>query len=236
MPQIKQPGETRIYPFDFAAVLGGETIASISATSVLAKGRVAAVTPLTIAGQANTTTQARLKLAGGTDGETYSVRAVVTDTAGQTHEIEGEIIVADLAWTVPDGGAAYLTVQAFVDRVGYDAVARLTDEFGTGKIDKARIAAVLADAQAEIDSYLAKRYLTPLSPVPPQVATILRALAEAALWKDELPPAVKDWQDAARRQLKDLSAGTMILPNAAAQTPSISSGKVSRNTESPRAP
>lgn len=218
MPQIKQPGESRIYPFDFANRLGGETIASISAAGVTPRGRVVQVAPLTIAAQAAAASEVRLQLAGGTDGEIYSVRVAVLDTAGQTHEIEGEIIVADLAWTVPDGAAAYLTIQAFVDRAGYDASVRMTDEFGTGKIDKARIGAALADAQAEIDGFLATRYTVPLNPVPPQIATILYDLASARLRGDELPAAVKDRLDAARRQLRDIATGLTTLPNAALQT------------------
>ncbi|HPU16081.1 MAG TPA: DUF1320 domain-containing protein, partial [Polymorphobacter sp.] len=214
MPQVKQIAEQLIYPFEFAARLGAETLAGIVSATVTPRGRVVQVAALAIGAQAFGGTQVRLSLNGGTDGEIYSVRVVASDTAGQQHEIEGEIIVADLAWTVPDVTTAYATVFDFVDRFGYDEAVRLTDEFGTRRIDKARIAAALTDAQSLADGYLAAQLVVPVTVNWPLLKMSVLDLARLRLYPSEPPSGVKDAGAQALATFKAIAAGTIKAPTA----------------------
>ncbi len=215
MRALKQPREQLVYPFDFSARLGTTgAIASIVSASVTARGLVTVVTPLTIGAQAFAAQQVRLRLDGGTDGETYLISVVVSDAAGQTHELDAEIVAVDFGFEIPTVASPYLSAQAFVARIGLDEAIRLTDTIGTGRIEVARLATALADAQAETDGYLAAKYATPLATVPALVATIVHDLAMARLWQSEAPAAVIQRQDAARRQLRDIAKGVMTLPGA----------------------
>lgn len=215
MRQLKQPAEQLVWEYDFAPRLGtGGTIASIAAATVTARGLVTAVTPLTIGAQAISGQQVRLRLDGGTDGEAYLVMVRVLDAAGQTHELDAEFVVINFGFEVPTVTSPYLSAQAFVERLGLDEAIRLTDTIGTGRIEVARLATALADAQAEVDGYLAAKYTTPLATVPALVATMVHDLAVARLWSSEAPAGVTERRNAVRRQLLDIVKGAMTLPGA----------------------
>jgi phage gp36-like protein len=68
---------------------------------------------------------------------------------------------------------AYATVADMVERFGETELIQLSDRDQTGAINDALVKAKLADADAEIDAYLAGRYSLPLPTVP----TVLRRLA-----------------------------------------------------------
>ncbi|ROO28240.1 gp436 family protein [Salinisphaera orenii] len=57
---------------------------------------------------------------------------------------------------------AYVTVQDLIDRLGEDEVHVLADRDRDGELDQAAIDDAAADAAAEIDAYLGKRYTVPL--------------------------------------------------------------------------
>ena len=215
MPQLKQPTEQLVYEFDFSARLGAATIASIAAATVTAKGQVTQVTALTIGTQAFAGAAVRLRLDGGTDGELYLVTVRIVDSTAQTHELDAEFAVQALGFGVPTIASPYLSAQAFVDRLGYDEAVRLTDITGNGRIDTARLQTALADAQAEVDGFLAARFATPLSTVPALVTTLLFDLAVARLWRGDLPQGVADRRDQAKASLRDISKGIITLPGAA---------------------
>lgn len=219
MRQLKQPSEQLVYQYDFSARLGATgTIASIAAATVTARGLVAVVTPLTIGAQAMAGQTVRLRLDGGTDGEAYLVLVRITDAAGQTHELDAEFVIVNFGFEVPTIASPYLSPQAFVDRLGLDEAIRLTDTIGTGRIEAARLTTALADAQAEVDGYLAVKYATPLSTVPAMITAIVHDLAVARLWRDELPESVMERQKSARQQLRDMAKGLIALPGAEALT------------------
>jgi len=215
MAEIKQPAEDLVYAFDFSSRLGDETIVSIEAATVLARGLVAEIQPLVIADKAAEGQSARVRLQGGTDGETYLVTLRIADTGAQVYELDAEFAVAQQAFVVPDGGSDYLSAQAFVDRIGLDEALALTDLQGQGRIDASRLLTALGDAQAEVDGYLAGRYAVPLGTVPPVIAAIVFDLAVARLWRANLPEGVADRRDRAQRQLVDIAKGVMTLPGAA---------------------
>lgn len=223
MPHIKQPAEQKIWGFDFSPSLAGETITAIAAITITPRGLVAPVTPLSIGAQDFDLGQVRLRLDGGTDGETYLVAVRVTDAAEQTHELDAEFTVLDLGFAIPNVTSPYLSAQAFVERLGLDEAIRLTDTIGNGRIEVARLATALADAQAEADSYLAGRHAVPLSTVPALIAMIVFDLAVARLWRGELPESVRDRRDNAQRQLRDIAAGKITIPGAATLAPAQAS-------------
>lgn len=223
MPHIKQPAEQKIWAFDFSPSLGGETITAIDAATVTQRGLVAEVVALEIGAQQFDLQQVRLRLDGGTDGETYLVAVRVIDTAEQMHELEAEFIVLDLGFAIPTIASPYLSAQAFVERLGLDETIRLTDTIGNGRIEVPRLATALADAQAEVDSYLAARHATPLATVPALITTIVFNLAVANLWRGEMPGSVKDRRDNAQRQLRDMRDGKITIPGAALLAPAEAS-------------
>jgi len=60
----------------------------------------------------------------------------------------------------------YATAQDMSDRYGEDTVLRLSDRNGDDQADEHVLTQALNDATAEIDTYLAMRYSTPMTPVP----------------------------------------------------------------------
>lgn len=223
MPSLKQPSEVLVYDFDFAARLGGETIASLVGVQVAPRGRVPEISGLAVAETAFAGQAARLRLTGGTDGEIYLVTIQVLDGVGQQYELDAEFAVVDMGFAVPEGGVAYLSAQAFVDRMGLDEALRLTDIIGNGRIDGPRLATALSDAQAEVDGYLAGLYAVPLSTVPALIAAIVFDLAVARLWTGNLPEGVKERRERAQRQLSDIAKRIVTLPGAAQLVPADAS-------------
>lgn len=219
MPILKQPTEQLLHALAFGGV-----IASIDGVLVAPRGLVPQTTALTIGGQSIEPGAVQLRLDGGTDGETYLVTVQVTTAAGEQLEGEIEVLVSDLGFAMPDGSTPYVAVAQFVTRVGLGDTIRLTDEFGTGRIDKARLVAAIIDAQATVDSYLAKQFAVPIAaPIPQLVMTLVIDLAVARLYRTELPANVSAARDAAMRQLRDLANGTANLPAAEMPAPATTS-------------
>lgn len=91
----------------------------------------------------------------------------------------------------------------------------------------------LADADAEIDSYLGVRYAVPVSPVSASILRIACVIARYRLLGDSATDvARRDYEDA-RAYLRDIAAGRSQLEGAAALTTSPTSQTVEM-TASPR--
>ncbi len=60
----------------------------------------------------------------------------------------------------------YVTQQQLIDRFGEAELVQLTDRENIGSIDAVVLTQVIADADAEIDGYLAGRYQLPIATVP----------------------------------------------------------------------
>lgn len=218
-PRIKQPSEQRVYELDFAGDLGAD-VAEIVSIDIAPRGQVAQATALTAASSAFDGTLVRVELAGGTSGELYLVTVQAASAAGGPAEQDFEVLVEDLSWTVPDGTTAYLSIEDFVTRLGIGDALKLTDELGSGRINKPVIIAAILDAQAEVDSYLGKVYPVPLAaPVPQRVTRLVFDLAVAGLHTGALPAAVEQARDRATRALRDLANGTAVLTDIAVATP-----------------
>jgi phage gp36-like protein len=110
---------------------------------------------------------------------------------------------------------AYST-QANLESAGIitTQLVQLTDDNGDGVADAAVIAAVIAQADAEIDGYLGTRYTVPVSPVPALVVQLSTAIAAWRLYGRRSlsnDHRSKDYDDAVAT-LKRLARGEMVLP------------------------
>ena len=75
------------------------------------------------------------------------------------------------------------------------------------------VADAIADASAEVDTYLAARYALPLSSVPDAIARIAAQIARYNLWRRDVAadhPAYVAYKDALR-DLAKIADGTMPL-------------------------
>lgn len=214
---LKQPSEVLHRPLTFSGV---STVSALHGIDVVARGLVpggAALTaePTLFAGAVT------LALAGGADGERYLVTALADDADGQRAECELEVVVIDLAWAMPDGGAPYLSLAAFIERFGLPEIVKATDADGSGRIDRAMVVNALVNAQAEADAHIAARYAVPLVDVPLIVAKIVGDLAIVALYPSGAPDGLAEQAKASRRMLERIQSGAMPIPAAAppAQAP-----------------
>lgn len=111
----------------------------------------------------------------------------------------------------------YLTANEYLDRLGEAETVRLTDETRSGAVDSEKLETAIVDAQEEVDSYLGKRYSTPLSEAPNLVKGFVAILARENLFRRagmQLAPALEKDAERVRSQLRDISRGVMTLPTA----------------------
>jgi phage gp36-like protein len=118
---------------------------------------------------------------------------------------------------------AYCAQDDILLKVDEDTLIRLTDDEDAGAVDADIVERAIADADEEIDSYLAARYALPFETVPNLVRRISVAIAICNLYgrRDvELPEGRKDEGDWARKTLDRLAKGAMTLdaPDPAADS------------------
>lgn len=111
-------------------------------------------------------------------------------------------------------------------RYGHDELAARTNRSGGSAVDIAVLGRALADADAEIDGYLATRYRLPLPAVPAALARIACDIARYRLWEDLASDEVRRRYEDARRLLESIAKGTVSLGLPAdlppAQQPALS--------------
>ncbi len=125
---------------------------------------------------------------------------------------------------------AYATQTDMEDRFGAAELVKLTDRDDppAGQIDAAVLARAIADAEAEINGYLAGRYALPLASVPAVLARIACDLARYYLYDDWTNEPVRDRYEDAVRLLKGISEGKIALGiDPATQDPVTPSGAAS---------
>lgn len=215
---IKQPSEDLLYDLPVGDI-GAAAITAVTALTATAKGLVAQVAPLSVDSPTFSGNVVQFRTSGGTDGELYLITVKATLDTGGAVEAEGELRVLDLSWTLPgDPGGSYISPQGYVDRFGLSELVRLTDEDGVGRVDKGALYAALSDATAEIDAYLAKRYATPLSPIPALITQLAADMARYKLHADIASESVIARYRDAVRTLERLAQGLAVLPGAAVVT------------------
>ncbi len=120
---------------------------------------------------------------------------------------------------------AYITIGQLRERLGTTLYARLTDRTNGTTADDAVAQQIVNEAEAEADSYLARRYKTPVDlTVRPELAHVLEArvldLAEWAAWKStpfvsDPPQRVQSLYAAVLHWFEDVAQGRLSLPASA---------------------
>jgi phage gp36-like protein len=94
-----------------------------------------------------------------------------------------------------------------IARFGELEMIQLTDRDNTtGVVNLAVLDAAIADAEAEVDSYISVRYAMPLASVPDIVKSMTADVARYRLYDTEVPEIVEKRYDAALRLLRDVAA------------------------------
>jgi phage gp36-like protein len=106
----------------------------------------------------------------------------------------------------------YATQTDLVERFGEEELIQLTDRANVGAIDSAVLARAIADADAEIDSYVrAGGHTVPLSPVPDVVSRLAADIVRYRLHDDAATDEVRKRYEDARRTLEAIAAGRVSL-------------------------
>lgn len=110
----------------------------------------------------------------------------------------------------------YATQADMVERFGHTELAQRTDRFDGVTIDEVVLSRALADADAEIDGYLATRYTLPLTSTPAVLVRLAADLARYQLCGDKVPDSVRQRYVDAVAVLKRLATGEVQLAGIAA--------------------
>ncbi|HRX86462.1 MAG TPA: DUF1320 family protein [Phycisphaerae bacterium] len=128
---------------------------------------------------------------------------------------------------------AYVTKEDVELRLGTRAYVQLTDDAGSGSADEAVVAAALAEAEGEVDSYLARRHRVPIdvvahAEVGPVLAAVTLDVVEYRLnaRRPPVPADVAARYRAALAWLAAVGSGEAVLPAAAPLPGSTATGTV----------
>lgn len=119
---------------------------------------------------------------------------------------------------------AYVTTTDLSDRLGTAIYARLTDRVNGNTADSDVAQQIIDDAEAQADSYFARRYATPIdltahSELSGIVVARVLDLAEYIAWRQspfigDLPDRLRAQYDETLRWLKAVASGEIDLPAA----------------------
>lgn len=139
---------------------------------------------------------------------------------------------------------AYITISQLSDRLGTALYARLTDRVNGTTASSAVAQQIVDEVEAEANSYLARRYETPIDlAAHPELANILKArvldLAEWAAWKStpfvsSPPQRVQSLYATALEWLEAVAAGRLVLPAASPPSAPAAEDDGPRSKGSPR--
>jgi len=127
----------------------------------------------------------------------------------------------------------YATQADLIDRFGESELAQLTDRVNGSTIDTAALSRALADADAEINGYLAGRYALPLSTTPPMLVRMASDIARYSLYGSGTPDVVRQRYEDVVSLLKRLADGQVKLD--AQETAAVSGIDVAYHSFTPRA-
>ena len=118
----------------------------------------------------------------------------------------------------------YATQVDMIARFGEDELIELTDRDNAGAINAAVVEGALADAESEINSYLASRISLPLADVPRVLTLKACDMARYFLEGANVREEVKERYEAAVRFLRDVAAGKAQLGNSPQAEPAPTIG------------
>jgi phage gp36-like protein len=120
---------------------------------------------------------------------------------------------------------SYATQSDLEARFKQQELIELTDEAGAGVVDAAVIAVALADADAEINGYLAGRYTLPLTQTSPELVRLACDITRYKLYDARATELVKARYDDAISKLRDVAKGVASLGiDQASQPVQVSGG------------
>lgn len=105
----------------------------------------------------------------------------------------------------------YATRQNFIDRFSAVELMQLTDRDNNGIEDPGVLDQALGDADAEINTYLAKRYALPLAVVPQVISRIACDITRYRLYGQQSPQEVRTRYTDAVKVLQSLADGSVTL-------------------------
>lgn len=105
----------------------------------------------------------------------------------------------------------YVTQAALIARFGATEIAQISDLSGQGVTDAARITQIVNDVQARVDSYLAGRYILPLTTVPGAIEQIAADMARYLLQDMRPTEEVRTRYQDGIRWLERVSEGKIQL-------------------------
>jgi phage gp36-like protein len=111
---------------------------------------------------------------------------------------------------------AYATLADLEAAFGVKELVVLADRDRDQVPDAPVVGRAIEDAEGEINSYLASRYILPLDPVPAQIRAITCDIARYRMDAANPRQATKDRYEAALATLRDLSVGKATLGTSAA--------------------
>ena len=110
----------------------------------------------------------------------------------------------------------YATQSDMVERYGSEELVQRTDRAAGVAINTTVLGRALADADAEIDSYLALRYTLPLASTPLVINRLACDIARYRLQDDGVTETVRTRYQDAVGLLKRLATGDVLLASMAA--------------------
>jgi phage gp36-like protein len=105
----------------------------------------------------------------------------------------------------------YAAESDLTERFGALELAQRTDRTNGTTVDAAVLGRALADADAEINGYLATRYTLPLASTPPLINRLACEIARYRLYDDGVPETVRVRYQDAVSLLKRLASGEVLL-------------------------
>lgn len=112
----------------------------------------------------------------------------------------------------------YATQQDLIDLYGERELIDWSDRDGSGVIDAAVVRRALESADAQIDSYIARRYELPLTETPRLLVDLAAKIARYELAKDGGHERVALGYADARKTLEALASGKAELPLASGES------------------
>lgn len=116
----------------------------------------------------------------------------------------------------------YATLTDLISRFGENDLVNLTDVNRSGAINLVTIDRAIADADSEIDSYVAVRYSLPLASVPTELTRVACDIARYRLYGLKPLEEVRQRYEDAIKWLAGVANGSRSLGLPAAQAPVVS--------------
>ncbi len=129
---------------------------------------------------------------------------------------------------------AYSTIDDIRKLVPEDELTALTDDESLGAVDQGRVTEAIEQADAEIDSYCAVRYMVPVSPVPGLLKKFSVDIAVYSLYSravQSVPEVRSERYRSAVRQLEGISKGTLTLGVREAQPSEVTGAETNMRSD-----